>query len=69
MSLMIPPYVADDIKSRFPDVKLLHHNGMREGFGVELNGVRNAWLVDGSPEQWLEVRDLALRWLERTSPA
>jgi len=68
---MIPKNYADEIKAQFPAVKLLHYPNAtpgHDGFGVEWHGQRNAWMVDGSNQQWKKVRDLALQWLSRTNP-
>lgn len=59
----------DDLKARFPGVTILHKDadrwpGDRIGWGVELDGKRNAWLFEDTPENHAEARVKAALWLQ-----
>lgn len=58
-----------DIEGRFPGVKILRHRSAefhvgRVGWGVELDGRRNAWLFPDTPEDHEAARLKAVKWLE-----
>lgn len=58
-----------DIEQRFPGVKILQlrsafHPG-KLGWGVELDGWRNAWMIDDTPQEHDAARQRAVTWLER----
>jgi hypothetical protein len=59
--------IADDIRAKFPGVKVHFYEGLfNYGLGVDLNGKRNACILhDDMPENWRAAADKLIEWLAR----